>query len=68
MILLKTELTTAAKEIVLPKSLEQLVYYKMHYQQVYFKAKLRVKLTLLKHLNQISTQIRQISGDLLTTQ
>lgn len=66
MLLMETEPKTATKEIVPLKTLEQLEYYKLHYQQIYFKAKLRVKPVLLKHLRKLSAQIGEIQGNLST--
>ena len=56
MLLLSTESTTLTKETVPPRTLEQLEYYKVHYQRIYFEAKLRAKPVLLKHLRKLSAE------------
>ncbi len=68
MLLLSTESTTPTKEKVPPRTLEQLEYYKLHYQQIYPQARLQAKRVLLKHLKKLSAEIRRIQGDSATSE
>ncbi len=67
MLLIETESTTATEKTVPPKTLEQLEHYKVHYQQMYPQARLRVKPVLLKHLKKLSAEIRRIEGESVTS-
>lgn len=45
------------------KSLEQVQYYQAYYRSIYLKAKTKGKKVLRSHLQKLSKQIRQLSGN-----